>query len=44
MRRFYTTLLYLALPLVLLRLLWRSLKAPDYRGRWKERFGLISRV
>ncbi len=42
MRHFYTTLLYLALPLVLLRLLWRSLKAPDYRSRWRERFGLFA--
>jgi 3-deoxy-D-manno-octulosonic-acid transferase len=41
MRRLYTLLLYLALPLVLLRLLWRSLKAPAYRGRWRERFGLF---
>lgn len=41
MRRLYTLLLYLAVPLVLLRLLKRSLKTPAYRGRWKERFGLF---
>jgi len=41
MRRFYTILLYLMLPLVLLRLLWRSQKAPGYRKRWKERLGLF---
>ena len=41
MRYFYTFLLSLALPMVLLRLLWRSLKAPNYRKRWKERFGLF---
>jgi 3-deoxy-D-manno-octulosonic-acid transferase len=41
MRRLYTLLLYLALPLVLLRLLWRSLRAPGYRRRWAERFGLF---
>jgi 3-deoxy-D-manno-octulosonic-acid transferase len=41
MRRLYTLLLYLALPLVLLRLLWRSIKAPAYRERWRERFGLF---
>ncbi len=41
MRHLYTILLYLALPFVLLRLLWRSLKAPDYRKRWKERLGLF---
>jgi 3-deoxy-D-manno-octulosonic-acid transferase len=27
------------MPLVLLRLLWRSLRAPAYRLRWAERFG-----
>jgi 3-deoxy-D-manno-octulosonic-acid transferase len=35
----YTLLLTAALPLVLLRLLWRSLRAPGYRRRWAERFG-----
>ena len=30
-RHLYTLLLYLLFPLVLLRLLWRSIKAPDYR-------------
>ena len=40
-RRLYTLLLYLLLPLVLLRLLWRSIKAPDYRRRWSERFGIF---
>ena len=40
-RRLYTLLLYLLLPLVLLRLLWRSVKAPDYRRRWSERFGIF---
>lgn len=35
----YSTIFYLALPLILLRLLWRSIKAPHYRNRWKERFG-----
>ncbi len=40
MRRYiYTLVLYLALPLVLLRLLWRSRLAPGYRQRWGERFG-----
>jgi 3-deoxy-D-manno-octulosonic-acid transferase len=33
----YTLLLRLALPLVLLRLVWRSLKAPAYRQRIAER-------
>jgi len=40
-RRAYTILLYLALPLVLLRLLWRSIRAPAYRRRWLERFGVF---
>jgi 3-deoxy-D-manno-octulosonic-acid transferase len=40
MRRFiYTIALYLALPFVLLRLLWRSRHVPGYRQRWGERFG-----
>jgi 3-deoxy-D-manno-octulosonic-acid transferase len=41
-RRVYTLLLYLLFPLVLLRLLWRSVKAPAYRRRWLERLGLFS--
>lgn len=39
MRRAYTLLLYLLLPLVLLRLLLRGLRAPAYWRRWPERFG-----
>jgi 3-deoxy-D-manno-octulosonic-acid transferase len=39
---FYTPLMYLLLPLVLLRLLWRSVRSPAYRRRWKERLGLFS--
>ncbi|BAO43073.1 lipid IV(A) 3-deoxy-D-manno-octulosonic acid transferase [Thiolapillus brandeum] len=39
MRMLYTLVLYLMLPGVLLRLLWRSLRVPAYRERWKERFG-----
>jgi len=39
MRHLYTILLYLYLPVVLMRLLWRSLRAPAYRKRWLERFG-----
>ena len=41
MRKFYTLLLYLLTPLVLLRLVWRGLRAPDYWRRWPERFGTI---
>ncbi len=36
---FYTVLLRLALPFVMLRLYWRSLKAPAYRRRVGERLG-----
>lgn len=39
MRRLYTLLWILALPFALLRLLWRSRRAPAYRRRWAERFG-----
>ena len=42
MRALYTLLLYLVFPLVLLRLLWRSIKAPAYRERWLERLGLFT--
>lgn len=38
----YTLFFYLALPLIVLRLLWRSVKAPAYRQRWSERFGFFS--
>ena len=40
MTRVYTLLLYLLLPVALLRLLWRSRRAPGYRERWRERLGL----
>jgi 3-deoxy-D-manno-octulosonic-acid transferase len=35
----YTLLLYIIQPLIWLRLLLRSLKAPNYRKRWLERYG-----
>lgn len=38
-RQIYTLLLYLSLPLVFLRLLVRSVRAPAYRNRWGERLG-----
>ena len=41
MRIFYCFLLYLLVPFVLLRLLWRSRKAPAYKKRWGERFGFF---
>jgi 3-deoxy-D-manno-octulosonic-acid transferase len=39
LRYLYSFLLYLALPFLFLRLLWRSRRAPDYRKRWAERLG-----
>jgi len=39
-RYWYNLLLHLALPLVLLRLLWRTLRAPAYSKRIAERFAL----
>ena len=41
MRYLYTFLFYLTLPLVLIRLLWRSLHQPAYRQRLAERFGYL---
>ncbi|WP_411728408.1 lipid IV(A) 3-deoxy-D-manno-octulosonic acid transferase [Methyloglobulus sp.] len=38
MRTFYSAVFYLLVPLILLRLLWRSIKSPDHRQRWRERF------
>jgi len=35
----YTTLFYICLPLVILRLTWRGIRAPAYWQRWSERFG-----
>jgi 3-deoxy-D-manno-octulosonic-acid transferase len=37
-RVLYSVLLYLSVPIILLRLLVRSSKSPSYRRRWKERF------
>jgi len=37
----YTLLFYLALPLILLRLIWRGFRAPAYFKRWPERFGFV---
>jgi len=40
MRHVYSTVFRLLLPLVFMRLLWRSRAAPAYRRRWRERLGL----
>ncbi len=39
MRHLYTLIFTLAIPFILLRLLWRGYKAPAYCLRWNERFG-----
>ncbi|MBB3166866.1 lipid IV(A) 3-deoxy-D-manno-octulosonic acid transferase [Simiduia aestuariiviva] len=39
-RAFYSLILYVALPVIALRLLWRARLAPAYRRRWGERFAL----
>ncbi len=38
----YNILFTLILPLILLRLLWRALRAPAYARRWAERFGCVA--
>jgi 3-deoxy-D-manno-octulosonic-acid transferase len=38
-RFFYSFLLYLALPFVPVKLLWRGIKQTEYRQHWGERFG-----
>ncbi len=42
MRFVYTLCFYLLIPVVLLRLLWRSIAAPAYAKRWAERFGFFA--
>lgn len=39
MRILYTTLFFIGLPLIILRLIWRGFRAPAYWRRWSERFG-----
>ncbi len=41
MRYLYSALFYLLLPLILLRMLWRSRRAPAYRRRLAERLGFF---
>ncbi|WP_461518314.1 lipid IV(A) 3-deoxy-D-manno-octulosonic acid transferase [Porticoccus sp.] len=43
-RLVYSLLFYLLTPLILLRLLWRSRLAPEYRRRWGERFGFVTDI
>lgn len=39
MKLIYTSLFFISLPLILLRLAWRGIRAPAYWQRWPERFG-----
>jgi len=41
-RHLYSIVFYISLPLILLRLLWRSFKAPAYRQGIGERFGFYN--
>lgn len=41
LRQLYTALLYLVLPLALLRLYWRGRRDAGHRQRWRERLGLF---
>jgi 3-deoxy-D-manno-octulosonic-acid transferase len=41
LRKLYTLLLFLLMPLVIMRLAWRGIRAPAYWRRWPERFGSI---
>ncbi len=43
-RRLYTFLLWLLLPWVVLHLLLRSRRQPEYRQYWRERFGFYEHV
>ena len=44
MRQLYSVLLYLLMPIVLLRLFWRGLAQRDYWRRIPERFGFVPRA
>ena len=39
MRLLYTGLFFISLPIIILRLIWRGIRAPAYWQRWSERFG-----
>ena len=44
MRRIYSFFLYLIVPFVVVRLFWLGFRNPDYRRRWKERFGFPDKI
>ena len=41
-RYLYSAIFYCLLPFILLRLLFRGLAAPNYRKRWRQRFGFFT--
>jgi 3-deoxy-D-manno-octulosonic-acid transferase len=41
-RHLYSVFFYLLMPLILLRLLFRGMAAPNYRKRWLQRFGFFT--
>jgi len=41
MRLTYIVCFYLLVPFIFLRMLWRSIKAPQYRQRLQERYGFV---
>ena len=41
LRYLYNVLIYLSIPFILIRLVWRSWQRPGYGKRWYERFGFI---
>jgi len=43
MRLLYRLLLWLALPLILMRLVWRGRRQPAYLRHWAERFGFVEK-
>ncbi len=44
LRLIYSVIFYLLTPFILVRLLYRAIKAPAYRSRWAQRFGFVSSV
>ena len=42
LRYLYTLIFYVSLPVIILRLFWRSIQAPQYRQRCLERFGFVA--
>lgn len=40
-RVLYSIFVYCCTPLIVLRLLWRALRAPAYAKRWRERWGFV---